>query len=298
MTDVPIRLIAKLDIKGQNLIKGLQFDGYRSLGPAAAYAKLYYEMGIDELFIQDVVASLYHRDSIKEVIESIASEVFIPITVAGGIRSLAQMDTLLRAGADKIAINTAMVLDATFVKDAINTFGSQNIVASIEVFERPDGIYEIWTHYGRQPTGITLWQWLETVLSIGVGEIFLSVINRDGMGQGFNTDLLQQVLSKVNIPVVIGSGAGKKEDFFEAAKLKPQGISAASVLHYAFAFDFAKNNPEFLKKYRTLSTYEEVDFGNSDFLLHGYGGNQDIMVKPSTIPEIKRFLKTQGCSIR
>lgn len=292
-----IRVIPKLDIKGPNVIKGLCFDGYRVLGTPEKFAEIYYREGADELFFQDVVASLYQRNNLLEIIKKTAKTAFIPLTVAGGIRSIEDIRMILRAGADKVAINTAAIENPLLLRDAAKTFGSQCIVSSIEAKRLDNGRYEAWVDYGRQPTGMDVFDWAKKVVDLGVGEIFLSSVDKDGSGEGFELDLISTVASSVSVPVIACSGAGSKEDIVHAIKDGlADAVSMSSVLHYKYAEPVDTYHMSFKEK--RLRMGDQIDSGNIEFLKEGYGGFDDIFVKPATIKEIKELMREAGLLVR
>jgi len=292
-----IRIISRLDIKGPNLIKGLQFDGYRVLGTAGEFAEIYYREGVDELIYQDVVASLYRRNSLFEIVEQTAKKIFIPLTVAGGIRSIEDVRSILRAGADKVAINTAAIENPKLLYEASKMFGSQCIVSSIETFRNDDGRYEVWVDYGRQPSGVEAVEWAKRVEDLGVGEILLTSINNDGMGNGFDIELTNRISTMLSIPVIACGGAGNKGDFVKAVKEgKADAVAAASVFHYYYAMPKGGYTMQFNEK--ALRMGRHIDAGNIDFLRNGYGGQKAIMVNPCSIIEVKRELAKFGVSTR
>ena len=293
-----IRLIPRLDIKGPNLIKGIQFDGHRVLGSAAEFAEIYYAEGADELIYQDAVASLYQRNGLADIVRSVARRVFIPITVAGGIRSINNIQELLRAGADKVAINTAAVANPMLLKEAALAFGSQCIVSSIEAFRAQDGSYRCWVDYGREPTTVDAIDWAQQVQDLGVGEILLTSINREGMGSGFDLDLISQVARKAKIPVIACGGAGTSADFAKAViGAGADAVSAASIFHY----HYARPKPEQLTMQAVgdaLRMGKPIDAGNIDFLNRGYGGQRAITVEPCSISQAKTAMRNAGLNVR
>jgi cyclase len=286
-----------MDIKGPNLIKGIQFDGHRVLGTAEQFADYYYRAGADELIYQDAVASLYRRNSLLDIIRRTASRIFVPLTVAGGIRSVDDVRALLRAGADKVAINTAATENPSLLRDVALAFGSQCVVASIEAFRKPDGRYEVWVDYGRQPTGLNVFDWAQRVVDLGVGEILLTSINRDGMGKGYDLDLIARVSSAVPVPVIASGGAGEVGHFPEAViQGGADAVAAASVFHYQYAAPVDK--PYMSYGDARLRMGEQIDSGNIDFLNHGYGGQRAIPVHAASIEDVKRALASAGVSVR
>jgi cyclase len=292
-----VRVIPRLDIKGPNLIKGIQFDGHRVLGTAEQFADFYYRAGADELIYQDTVASLYRRNSLLDIVERTASRIFIPLTVAGGIRSVGDVRSLLRAGADKVAINTAATENPALLRDVAQAFGSQCVVSSIEAFRRPDGRYEVWVDYGRQPTGLDVLDWAQRVVDLGAGEILLTSINRDGMGRGFDLDLVRRISDAVPVPVIASGGAGNVKHFAEAVQVAhADAVAAASVFHYQYAVPVDK--PFMSHSEARLRMGEQIDSGNIDFLNHGYGRQRSIPVSPASIDQVKMSMAAAGVPVR
>ena len=292
-----IRIIPRLDIKGPNLIKGLQFDGNRVLGSAAEFAGIYYEEGADELIYQDAVASLYLRNSLHDIVRKTADNIFVPLTVAGGIRSVKNIRELLRAGADKVAINTAATQNPKLLEEAAKAFGSQCIVSSIEAF-RKGGKYQVWVDFGREVTELDAIQWAKQVENLGVGEILLTSINNEGMGRGYDLELIHAVSSMVSIPVIACGGAGCVEDFARAAiEAGADAISAASVFHYHYAEAKPKQKTMQLSE-GGLRMGRQVDSGNIEFLNSGYGGQKAVMVEPCSVRQVKQHMSDQGIPVR
>lgn len=228
-----VRVIPRLDIKGPNLVKGIHLEGLRKLGAPADFAARYYAQGADELIYMDIVASLYGRNSLTEIIERSARELFVPLTVGGGVRSVEDFKSLLRSGADKIAVNTAAVKDPSILTDAARAFGSQCVVLSIEAKKQNDGRWEAYTDNGRERTGLDAVEWAKKGESLGAGEILLTSVDREGTRRGYDLELLAAVSGSVNIPVIASGGAGAPEHFAEAvAAGRADAVSAAYVLHY------------------------------------------------------------------
>jgi cyclase len=167
-----VRIIPRLDIKGPNLVKGIHLEGLRVLGKPERFARHYYENGADELLYMDVVASLYQRNNLLDIVTRTSREIFIPLTVGGGIRTLDDINQVLRAGADKVSLNTAAVANPSFIKEAAQRFGSSTIVVSIEAIRQYDGHYEAYTDNGRESTGLDAIEWAKRVVDLGAGEIF------------------------------------------------------------------------------------------------------------------------------
>jgi cyclase len=293
-----IRVIPKLDIKGPNLVKGLSFDGYRALGTAETFARIYYEEGADELIYHDAVASLYQRNSLKEIVSRTAKEIFIPLTVAGGLRTIADIREILRAGADKVAINTAAVANPELIRSAARTFGSQCIVASIEAKRLDSGNYEVWVDYGRQPTGVNALEWAQQVVDLGAGEILVTSIDREGMCNGYDTELTSKIATSVPVPVIACGGAGRKSHVIDLVKNGcPDAVSAASLFHYYYmdspdTLYMSANEP-------TLRMGKYVDEGNIDFLQNRTcGGLPWTLVTPASIPELKQLMMEHDLPVR
>ncbi len=228
-----IRLIGRLDIKGENLIKGIQLEGLRVIGNPNEYAKLYYQQGIDELIYIDSVASLYGRNNLAEIVSKTTSEVFVPVTVGGGIRTLKDIDTLLKSGADKVAINTEGVKNPNFFKEAVETFGSQSIVGSIVAKKISSNNWEVYTDGGREKTGLNVENWLKVLEDKGIGELLITSVDRDGTKSGFDYELVSKVSKICNVPLIISGGAGEKNHLLKILKNNNlDAIAVGSILHF------------------------------------------------------------------
>ncbi len=290
-----IRVIPKLDIKGPNLIKGIEFDGHRVLGKVEDFAELYYLEGADEIIYQDTVASLYGRNGLLDIISKTSSKIFIPLTVAGGLRSIEDISMVLAAGADKIAINTFATKNPNFIAESSREFGSQCIVVSVEAYRMGDS-YKLWTDYGREVTSYDALEWGKRVEDLGAGEILLSVINRDGRGEGYDLEFIESLSHSVSIPVIAASGAGNKKHFKEAVRQAgADAICAASCFHYNYAI---KKASDLNDKDLNLRMGKHIDQGNEDFLNFGYGGERTVTVDKIGIPELKSFLIENNIQIR
>jgi len=280
------------------VVKGLSFDGYRALGTPEQLARKYYEDGADELIYQDAVASLYQRNSLSEIVSKTASGIFIPLTVVGGLRSVGDIRSILRAGADKVGINTAAVDNPDLILDASRTFGSQCIVLSVEAKRLSPGKWEVWVDYGRQPTGIDVLEWVVRGVELGAGEVLLTSVDNDGMGTGYDLELVKAVTELVPVPVIASGGAGSKEDVLKmATEAKPDAISAASIFHYNYMEPqesmYMSSNPDGLRM------GEHIDEGNIDFLQTGEcAGLPWEMIDSASIPEVKNLLAENGISGR
>ncbi len=223
------RVIARLDIKSGYLVKGRQMEGVRRIGDPSEYAERYANDGADELLFVDVVASLYNRCSMLDVIDKVSSNVFVPITVVGGLRSVEDMRQAMRAGADKVGLNTAAIARPELITEAAQAFGKQAVVVSIEAKRRADGTYECFTDSGREPTGKEVGAWAREAEERGAGEILVTSVDRDGTGSGLDNGLLSRIID-VNIPLLIGGGYG---DTGEQVDRNCNGIVAGTSLHAA-----------------------------------------------------------------
>jgi cyclase len=228
-----IRLIARLDIKGPNLIKGIHLEGLRVVGNPNEFAMSYYSQGADELIYMDTVASLYGRNNLSEIVKTTAENVFIPITVGGGIRSVDDVKNLLRCGADKVAINTAATKNPSLLSEVASKFGSQCVVLSIEAMRTVDGRWVVMTDNGREHTGMDVVDWARNGQEFGAGEILLTSIDQEGTRKGFDLELVKQVSEAVSIPVIASGGMGKLEDIVSVVSVaKADAVAMADVLHY------------------------------------------------------------------
>ncbi len=229
-----VRIIARLDIKAPNLIKGVQLEGLRKLGDPNTFARRYYEAGIDEIIYMDIVASLYQRNSLLDIISAACRDVYVPLTVGGGIRSLEDARAALRAGADKVAMNTAAVANPALITDVALRFGSQCAVVSIEAKRRPGGNgWEAFTDNGREHTGLDAVDWAREAARRGCGEILLTSVDREGGRKGFDVDLLKAVADVVEVPVIASGGLGMAEHAVHAVKEgHADAIAMADFLHY------------------------------------------------------------------
>jgi len=227
-----IRLIARLDVKGPNLVKGVQLEGLRKLGDPNVFAKKYYEAGIDEIIYIDIVASLYERNSLFDIVSRTTRDVFIPITAGGGLRSVDDVRMMLRAGADKVALNTAAIKRPELIREISNTFGSQCMVVSIQAKKTAPGKWECYCDNGREHTNRDVVEWAQEVVTLGAGEIILTSVDREGTAKGFDIELIRAV-ANVPIPVIAGGGMGKLEDMTQVVKTgHADAVAMAHVLHY------------------------------------------------------------------
>jgi cyclase len=228
-----LRLIARLDIKGPNLVKTVQLEGLRIVGDPQEHARRYYEEGADELIYIDIVASLYGRNSLRDIVERTAQRLFVPLTVGGGIRSVEDVRDLLRSGADKVAVNTAAVRRPELVSEIAQKFGSQCMVLSIEAKRKPGGGWEALTDGGREHSGVDAVEWARRGAELGAGEILLTSVDREGTRKGFDIELLSAISSSVSIPVICSGGFGVMAHLDEAVqKGQADAVAFADALHF------------------------------------------------------------------
>ena len=226
------RLIARLDVKGPNLIKGIHLEGLRVIGDPQQFACQYYEQGADELIYIDIVASLYGRNNLSDIVSKTAQNVFVPMTVGGGIRSIEDVRSMLRAGADKIAINTAAVHNPPLISDVARTFGSQCMVLSVEAKRRDSGGWEAFTDNGREATGVDVVSWCQQAYELGAGEILLTSVDQEGTRKGFDTALIEAVSAVVPIPVIASGVMGNVDHMLTAFSKGADAVAIADLLHY------------------------------------------------------------------
>jgi cyclase len=226
-----VRLIARLDIKGSNLIKGVHLEGLRVIGDPQEYARRYYEQGADELLYIDIVASLYGRSKLTEIVRRTAQDVFVPMTVGGGVRSVDDVRDLLRAGADKVAINTAAVARPELVAEVAHRFGSQCMVLSIEAKRRPGG-WEVYTDCGREHSGRDAIEWARQGVALGAGEILVTSIDQEGTRKGFDIELTRAISVAVDVPVIVSGGYGQPTHLGEVCAAGADAVAFADALHY------------------------------------------------------------------
>ena len=271
-----IRIIPRLDIKGPNLVKGIHLEGLRVLGNPEDFARYYYENGADELIYQDVVASLYERNSLHEIISRTAKDILIPLTVGGGLRTLEDIRLVLRAGADKVSLNTATIKNPTFISDAANKFGSSTIVVAIEAIKQTDGRYFAYVDNGREETGIEVIQWARQIEELGAGELIITSVDREGTAEGFDIDLIKSISNVVNIPVIAHGGASTMSNIIDAVQVgNASALAIASIFHYAS-----------MKK--LLHTNSDNTEGNNTFK---NSGKNFSIIEPCDISDVKNLFK-------
>ena len=227
-----IRLIARLDINNEYVIKGKYLEGLRKVGKPNQLASRYYKDGIDEIIFLDAVASLYDRNSLTEIIKQSCREIFVPITVGGGIRTLKDIRNVLNAGADKVAINSQAVRDIQFVKKAVETFGAQAIVGSIVGIKHRNR-WEAFMDNAKHRTNKDAIEWVKVLEDMGVGEIMINSIDKDGIEDGFDIELIQKISESVNVPVIAASGAGMTSHIVDVCQQTGcDAVAVGSILHY------------------------------------------------------------------
>ena len=228
-----VRLIARLDIKAPNLIKGVHLEGLRVIGDPNVFAKSYYEQGADELVYMDIVASLYERNSLTEIVERATKDVFVPLTVGGGIRSVEDARKLLASGADKVGVNTAAVRRPALIGELARRFGSQAVVLSIEAKRTAAGRWEAYTDNGREHTGLDVVSWAAKAAELGAGEILLTSIDQEGTRKGLDVALVRAVTDVVSIPVIASGGMGSVEHLMSVVQDgHADAVAMADILHY------------------------------------------------------------------
>jgi imidazole glycerol-phosphate synthase subunit HisF len=228
-----VRLIPRLDIKGPNLIKGVHLEGLRVVGDPQVYATRYYEAGADELIYMDIVASLYGRNNLSEIVERAAHDVFVPMTVGGGIRSIEDAGRLLRSGADKVAVNTAAVARPELISEIAQRFGSQAMVLSIEAKQVAPGRWEAYTDNGREHTGLDVVEWAARGEQLGAGEMLVTSVDREGTRRGFDVELTAAVADAVSVPVIASGGMGTVAHLADVVERgHADAVAIADVLHW------------------------------------------------------------------
>ncbi len=275
------RVIARLDVKNNALVKGIHLEGLRVLGKPEDFAKKYYEDGIDELIYMDVVASLYNRNGLVELVRKTAEKVFIPITAGGGVRNLSDVKELLSAGADKVCVNTAAIKDPDLIPRIADVYGASTIVVAIEAI-KTDEKFMAFTDNGREYTGIEVVEWASRVVELGAGEILLTSVDTEGTGKGFNFDLIDAVRREVTVPVIAHGGAGSVQDLYDVlSKHCIDAVGVASMFHY--------------NAIESMKLPENEVMGNKSFLRSKSGKAN---IEATSVVSTKDQLKAMGLATR
>jgi len=277
------RIVARIDIKGPNLVKGIHLEGLRVLGEPHEFASHHFASGADELIYMDVVASLFGRNSFDHIISDTCKDVFIPLTVGGGIRTLKDIERVLKFGADKVAINTAAVNNPGFVKEAASAFGSSTIVVAIESIKTGPSEYLAFTDCGREHTGLNVVEWAKKIEEQGAGEILLTSVDREGTGEGLDQELIKLISDATSIPIIAHGGIGKKEHVKEAFEINDQigAIAMASCIHYEHVLSNQK-----LKK--------NEQEGNDDYLQNRRVNKK---ITPFSLADLKCYLQKNNIKV-
>tara|TARA_B100000902_G_C27147277_1_gene831790 strand:- start:60 stop:794 length:735 start_codon:yes stop_codon:yes gene_type:complete len=228
-----MRIISRIDIKNNFVIKGINLEGLRKVGDPLEIATKYYQDGIDEIMMIDAVASLYGRNNLFDIIKKTTENIFVPITLGGGIRNLKDIDKALRSGADKIAINTYATEDPNFLKEAVNNFGSSTITVYIEAKNVGEKKWEAYKNSGREKTGLDVIDWIKKVQDYGCGELLVTSVDYEGLQKGFDLGLLEEIYKHINVPLIINGGCGNIGDVVKVKKnYENISFSIASAFHY------------------------------------------------------------------
>jgi cyclase len=278
-----VRIIPRLDIKGPNLVKGIHLEGLRVMGKPETFARHYYEAGADELLYMDIVASLYERNNLLEIVEKTSREIFIPLTVGGGLRSIEDIRAVLGKGADKVALNTAAIKRPELITEAAHYFGSSTVVVSIEAKRKNGTAYEAYIDNGREKTGLEVLGWARRAEALGAGEIMITAIDQEGTGKGFDLDLTKQVAEAVSIPVIACGGAGEIPHVHDVVtRGRADGVCVASLFHYHFV------------KHHDLDDGE----GNGNGSRRRLGSSGFSRISEASLKEVKDFLGCRGIDCR
>ena len=288
MKQKKIRVIPRLDVKGTNVVKGVHLEGLRVVGEPGKFAQAYYLDGADEIIYMDSVASLYGRNNLHNIVSQASEHIFIPLTVGGGIRTLEDVQSLLKAGADKVAINTALFKTPHLITQVAERFGSQCIVVSIDVVKNDRGQYVCLTDNGREETGVEVMSWVDKVIELGAGEILLTSVDQEGTGESFDLELTQMVSNHAPIPVIACGGAGNNQHVIDVIEQgRADAVSVASILHYEM---LARENQS-----------NETAEGNKAFLQQvksQLSGQLRRGIDPTTLSELKDQLVSRGIDVR
>lgn len=280
MLKKPLRIIPRLDIKGPNLVKGIKLEGLRVLGNPELFAETYYHDYADEFIFQDIVASLYERNNLSHIVELVAKKVFVPLTVGGGIRSIHDIEGILRSGADKVSINSAAIKNKSLIAEAAHTFGSSTICIAVECIK----INNEWVasyDNGREISPEKVGPWIQELQDLGAGEIIITNVDREGTSKGIDKDLLDLVTHNISIPLIYHGGINSISDIKHCYDAGCDGVAVASILHYKICKSLISN---------------KSNEGNYKFI----DDNLDIpsLVQTDTISQIKNKLKDIGVETR
>ena len=247
------RIIPRIDVKGPNLVKGISLEGLRVLGSPEYFSNLYYKDGADEIIYHDVVASLYDRKSLLPLIKKTSKNCFIPLSISGGIRSIKDIENILKNGGDKVFLNSAAIKNPNLINQSVKAFGSSTIGISLEVSISPSGKKYVLYNYGREHSNKNINNWISEVQDRGAGELSITSVNHEGYGKGMNLKLLDEIYDKLKVPLIYHGGIGSMLDAYNALKYdKVNAISVSSSLHY---------NEVYKKSYK----YNEINEGNFNF---------------------------------
>ena len=275
------RIIARLDIKNNFLVKGIHLEGLRILGYPEFFAEKYFDENIDEIIFQDVVASLYKRNQLSLLINKITKNIFSPITVGGGIRSINDIREILINGADRVSINTAAINNKKFIKESVKIFGSSTITITIEAL-KIEGKYKVYTDTGRTDTNIDVFEWIKEAQDMGIGEIILTSINNEGIGKGFDLNLYEKASKLCNISLLAHGGARNLDNVYRLfTNSDVDGVVIASAFHFNY--------------YKELLKRKEISLqGSTNFLIDKDYKKMFFF----EIPELKKYLKSKNINIR
>ena len=263
------RVIAKLEVKGENVIKGIHLEGVRAVGNPEQLAKKYYEQGIDEIIYIDSVASLYGRNNLEQVVRAVSNHIFVPLTVGGGIRSLEDIRILLRQGADKVAVNSYAILQPDFIRECVKCFGSQCIVGSVHAKRTGNGTWASLYNYGREMGGQDAVSWACELASLGVGELLITSVDQDGTFNGFDLELINKIASQVPMPVVASGGGSSNEQILDVlVRGEANAVALASTLH------FNHNSVGNIKGYLKKRVSEQTGSSSGNFKSDGLMFNE------------------------
>lgn len=275
------RIIARLDIKNNSVVKGVNMEGLRVIGHPQSLANNYYQHGIDELIYMDVVASLYDRNGLVDLVRETAKEVFVPLSVGGGIRTISDVDELLAVGADKVTVNTAAVKSVKFINEIATKYGSSTVVSAIETL-KIDGDYYVFTDCGREFSNIKVCEWLKQVQGEGVGEVVISSISKDGTGEGFDYEMIDKIGHLVVVPLVVHGGAGNVKHVIDVlAHDAVDAVCVSSILHYA---------PKILGMAKETQLEGNTSFAQSIAVKK--------LINPITVTELKEEVSASGYCLK